>query len=658
MINFSSGGAISLYTGLSALTASQRGLDITGENIANASTPGYHRQNLILEPRWLGGPVGQGVDIDSIARARDQLIERSLTSHQIQTGQNDAELGLLHQLETLFSPGTASLGGRAANLFGRIQQLAARPDDDTQRGAVLAAAQDLAGTLNGLAASVGELRGSSRQSVEDNVEQVNTLARQIAGFNRQIQDALVRGYSPNELKDQRDQALNQMAALVDVRTTDQPGGMITVVAANLTLVGGATSARLAVQADAAGLLSLTPEGSTVPLTISGGAITGLIEVHNQTLPAYQQRLDDIARGLAAALDTIQATGLGLDGPPTSALGVRDVSDPAAPLATTADLPVQAGDLTVSVTDLSTGQRTLLRLAIDPATQSLQDLATALTTATGGQVTASVTADNRLQLQAQAGYAFDFAGRLPSAPENVAMGGTSAPTVTGRYTGPDNGTYSFQVVGSGTVGVTAGLALEVRDTASNLVTTLNVGQGYTPGSALAAGNGLTVRLSAGTTAAGSFDIPVTAEPDTTGVLAALGVNTLFTGSTASDLAVRADLLASPEGLAASRDGGAGDASNLTRLLDVRGQTLLSGQTLEELSADLVGDVGQGVRDREDQQSALMSLGQELFSRQQAISGVDPNEEIANMLQYQRMFQMAARFIDAVNTTLDSLVSILR
>src|SRR5205807_7994758 len=106
-----------------------------------------------------------------------------------------------------------------------------------------------------------------------------------------------------------------------------------------------------------------------PLTVSGGQLAGLLQFTNQTLPSFQGRLDDLAQTFAQQVDTFQATGLTTTGPQTIASGTRPVTDATVPLASAGtQLPVQAGTLSVSITDLNTGQRTLTQLAVDPATQ--------------------------------------------------------------------------------------------------------------------------------------------------------------------------------------------------------------------------------------------------------------------------------------------------
>jgi flagellar hook-associated protein 1 FlgK len=647
--------------GLSSMSASQRALDLIGQNLANVGTPGYHRQSVVLSPRVLGGEVGSGVEIKSVMRYRSEMIERSMTVNRYQTGRINVELDTLRQVEAIFTPGTGTVSDLADKLFNQFEQLAARPDDTAQRRVVVNTAANFAGQLNKSSGELAQIRSGLRQRIDDAVGQINQYSEQLANFNRQIHMIERTGGQANELRDQRDQMLNDLANLSEVRFTELPFGVVNVLVGSAPVVTGSTFTTLQAQTDTAGQVYVALQGSTTPLSVTSGSLGGQISLHNEILTDYEPRLDEFARQVAQQIDSVQSTGIGLKGPQTSALGARDVDSATAPLATAGtDFPVQAGSTWFSVTDQSTGQHTLHEVVVDPATQSLQDVATAITTATSGRVQASITTDNRLQLQAQAGFSFDMAGRVPSTPENVSMGGTAMPMVSGIYQGTVNGSYSFQVAGTGTVGVTPNLILEVRDVSNNVVASVNVGQGYTPGSPIAVGNGLQVRIGAGSVSGGTFNVPVLAMPDSAGLLSALGVNGLFSGSSAIDLKVRPEVMTDPSLLAASRDGQPGDSSNLIRLAGLRDQRLMNGgtETFRENLARIVGDVGASVKTSQDQQTALEALSRNLFAQQQSVSGVDPNEEVANMLQFQRSFQMAARYISSVNTALDDLLNILR
>ena len=235
-----------------------------------------------------------------------------------------------------------------------------------------------------------------------------------------------------------------------------------------------------------------------------------------------------------------------------------------------------------------------------------------------------------------------------------------PQIGGTYTGTNNDTYTFQVVGSGTVGQAANLSLQVLNSAGTLVTSLNIGQGYSPGSTLQVANGVTVQLSEGTVNAGdNFSTQVIANPDTTGILTALGLNTFFTGSTASDIQVNPNLLAQPDLLAASRSGQPDDGSNLQAMVALSNNpTLVNGtQTFNQFYAAMVGDVGTQVQGLTQSQSADQLVTQNLQAQQQSVSGVDTNEQMIQMLEFQQAFQAAAHYVSTVNDTLNTLLQIV-
>ncbi len=310
---------------------------------------------------------------------------------------------------------------------------------------------------------------------------------------------------------------------------------------------------------------------------------------------------------------------------------------------------------------ATGQQSLVPVTVDPANQSLQDIATEITAATSNQVQASVNnSTGTLQLQAQSGYTFDFAGTIPTTPAAQNLNGTTTPQITGTYTGSSNDTYTFQVQGNGTIGTTPGLQLQVVNSENSVVATVNVGSGYTPGSPISIGNGLNVSLSAGTSNNGTFSTPVIANPDTSGILASLGINTLFTGTTASDIAVNPSIVSNPSLLNTSVNGEPGDSSNLQRFAAVQNANVLSNgtQTLNGYFNQLVSSVGTGISNLTDQQTAQTNLAQNLQTQSQSVSSVDVNSQMLQMLSYQQMMQSVSQYLSVVDTSVQSVINIIQ
>jgi flagellar hook-associated protein FlgK len=555
--------------GISALAAGQRALDLIGQNIANANTPGYHRQAVNLVNRTVGGPVGTGVDVASLTRYDSPPARTAIVVGNGQQGDVTARLGVRQQIESILGAGTTGIPDRLENFFNSIEQLTSRPDDVASRRSVVSAASDLANRFTSAAGDIDRLRADVGGQVTQAVGEVNSFAKQVADLNSRISLAVHQGNQPNDLIDQRDKLVDQISHRLDVRIVNQPYGVVNVIANGAAVVVGEFPEQFKATTNPAGNIDITTSSSSQPIALSGGKIGGLLQEFNQDIPATRARLDNLAGQLIQRVNQVQATGIGLSGPLATAAGTVGVADPTQPLASqNLPFPVQAGQLTVSVTDAA-GNRTNTAVAIDPATMSLNDVATALSGVPG--LSASVdAASGTLRIDAQAGYSFDFAGRDTNPP------------------------------GGGAV----------------------------------------------------------ANPDTAGLLSGLGVNGLFTGTNATGIAVRPDIVADPGLLAGSVSGQPGDGRNLERLAAVRDQPAIAGRTLGAEFTDIAATVGSQVSQLDDQNTAQAGVMQSLNAQEQSVAGVDVNEELVNLLAYQRMVQGASQYMSVVNDALDSIMNIIK
>ena len=170
------------------------------------------------------------------------------------------------------------------------------------------------------------------------------------------------------------------------------------------------------------------------------------------------------------------------------------------------------------------------------------------------------------------------------------------------------------------------------------------------------NGAKVTLTPGAVATGdSFTTKVVGQPDSAGILTALGLNTFFSGDDAATMRVNDELLADPDRLATSRSGLVGDSSNLQRLISLRDGPSMNGQsTFTEYFNQTLGEIGSEVSFLNQLDETNQLLTDRISDEIQSVSGVDPNEEMVQVLKYQRMFQMAAKYINTVNQTLDELL----
>ena len=171
-------------------------------------------------------------------------------------------------------------------------------------------------------------------------------------------------------------------------------------------------------------------------------------------------------------------------------------------------------------------------------------------------------------------------------------------------------------------------------------------------------GVNVNLSAGTVNAGdSFSVNVTANPDSANILTALGLNTFFVGSNASDLAGQSQPAEQSQQLAASTTGQPGDGSNLAKMAALQTQPVLANgsQSLLQYLEGIIGNVGTQVNNLQTTQSAQQALGQQLNDQLQSMSGVDTNEALTQLVQYQQAYAMSAEFVSVVSQNMTYLLN---
>lgn len=238
----------------------------------------------------------------------------------------------------------------------------------------------------------------------------------------------------------------------------------------------------------------------------------------------------------------------------------------------------------------------------------------------------------------------------------------APVISGSYDGDDNGVFTFVPTGDGVVGTTPGLGVEVYNEKGDLVVTLDVGEGYVPGSDIVVANGISVSFGLGelsATEGDRFDLDVVGDPDQTDVLVALGLGGLFTGSGALDMGVREDIELDPSLLAAGFGQGESDGSALLSVFATKDIThaTLGGGSFDEFYSQLVGSVGFEASTAETAMNANNALLNSLQQQREQVSGVNLDEEMTNMLRYEQSYQAAAQYIQAVNSLNEAVLSLI-
>jgi flagellar hook-associated protein 1 FlgK len=653
--------------GISGLDAAQKALDIIGNNVANAATEGYHRQRIELTPErtWEIGDIilGGGVDIEGVIRLVDTFLEQEMLRQQSLLGQVSQELSALRTVENAFAElsGSGGLSAVIDEFFNALQDLSAHPAELIWQSQVLTAAQTMAGQFRTLAGFLNDLETQIKLEAANTIEQINSLATQIAALNAEIQRAEITGGQANNLRDHRDRCITEMSELIAVETRVRDFGVVDVSIGGMPAVTGTTPNEFEVGLKEDGSFGISVAGAHVYNTgIQGGRLGGLLSLTNDILPEVRGDLDTLASVIIQQMNQYHVQGVGSEGSFSTLTGWVNASGNLSDFST-----VSAGYIYIRVTTTGTVTRTPVPVLQGASSDTLAEIATYITNNVAN-VSASVdSSTNKLAIMADADYKFDFIPAVLPEPEadDIHFNGSEDPTVSvsGIYTGTANDTFEFKVVGDGLIG-DDGLQLEVRDGggSGDLIATLNIGSGYAAGDKLDVGNGIKISLGTGDLANGdSFSIHAFADTDTSGVLAAVGINTFFSGSGAADIAVCSDISNSPARIATALGPDMTDNTNALRFLGLKDQTLssLDGLTPIEFYRQLVADIGQDLSVAQMREDNIEVIIQNLASQQSEISGVNINDEAARMLVFEQMFQAMAKYLNTVNSCIATMMDLI-
>ncbi len=500
------------------------------------------------------------------------------------------------------------------------------------------------------------LEDQIKLEAENAIGEVNALVAQIADLNDSIKRHEINGGQANNLRDQRDQAIAELAKLISVETQSREYGVVDVSVSGIPVVTSTSAFELEVGLKEDLGLGIGVAGeSNYTINIEGGQLGALLTLKNELIADIHSDLDTLAAAIIQQINEYHVQGVGSEGSFTSLAGWPMSSETLADF----DPPVSDGNIYIRVTDTSTGEVTRTAISVDASTDTLTTIAAAITAVTG--VTASVS-DSRLYIQADANYEFDF---LPAVlPEPTAIdftGATSPPSVSvsGIYTGTTNQTFTFTVSGTGSVGNGA-LQVTVTDGDGNTIATLSIGSGYAAGDTFDLGNGIKVAIGAGDVVDGNtFEVDAFADTDTSGVLAATGINVFLTGTEASDMAVHADVAASPGRIATALGADMTDNSNILRMEGLRDQAMasLDSMTPGEFYRRLTADIGQQVAVKQIHQDNIEAMVQSIATQADEVSGVNINEEAAQMLVFEQMFKAMAKYLSTIQATLTAVMQII-
>jgi flagellar hook-associated protein 1 FlgK len=647
------------YIGLSGLDAAQKALDIIANNITNAATEGYHLQRIELAPAYSaqsgGVLLGGGVDIKGVTRMIDDLLEQEILRQRL--GIVESTFGELSS--------TAGLNAAMDDFFNALNKLSDNPGEIIWQDQVVRAAESMTNQFRMLGDFLTNLEDQIRLTAESSIKQVNTLISQIAELNVQIAKMEIVDTDANNLRDQRDQYLTELSEFIQIQTQSREYGVVDVVAGGIHVVTSGSAVELEVGFNENGIMGISAVGAYNYLTsVQGGQIGGLLSLKNNTLTDIHSDLDDLASAIIQQINQCHVQGVGSYGSFAELTG-WPVADAGGNFADYTNPSVTDGSIFIRIINTSTGEITREEVIVDADVDNLNTLAADIDFFDG--VSASVIS-SKLYIVADTDYEFDFLPSVLPEPTAETLTGTDPPVIaaSGIYTGTTNSTFTCTVTGvSGEIGVTDGLKLQVSKDGTQ-VKELNVGLGYAAGYRLDLGDELYISLSidSGKTAGDlnvgdNFEIKAWADTDTSGVLGAVGINTFFSGSSASDIAVCSDISATPERIATALGAEMTDNTNAKRLAGLKDQVInsLNSMTPGEFYRRLVTDIGHQLMIERKRQDSLEGIIQNLVNRQGEISGVDINEQAAQMLVFEQMFQAMAKYMNTVQSSFESLMEIV-
>jgi flagellar hook-associated protein 1 FlgK len=330
----------SLSIASSALRAQQAAIQVTGQNITNAQTPGYSKQVIELDPsypeRTPYGIFGSGVSITNVIRTRDTLLDGQLRDQSAPAAGFSARSNVLGQVDAIFGePSSNGLASQLDAFWNAWSDLSANPANSSAKTVVQQAGTTLAGTLNRYSSQLADLAASTRTSIADDVAQVNALARQIAAINPQIVAAESGGPVANDLRDTRDKLIDQMSALVGVKVIDRVDGGDQVMIGTMPIVDGPSSKTLTISAGIPATIGFS--GDPDQLRNPGGKIGASLDLINTDIGSATAGLDALAAALITDVNAIHQTGWS---PVTAATGV-DFFDSAPANATAQNIRLSA-----------------------------------------------------------------------------------------------------------------------------------------------------------------------------------------------------------------------------------------------------------------------------------------------------------------------------
>jgi len=641
--------------GVRAMFAAQQALQTTSANIANANTPGYSRQSVVLSTsggQYTGaGFVPKGVQVETIMRAHNAFLTREAQLSTALSAADVARRDQLSRLESVFPTGESGIGAAAADLLNSFVDVANRPGDAAARQVVLSNADEYALRIRGAAGKISDLQRGVIDDVRNSVSMVNTYAQRVAELNSQIAAVQGTGHDPNDMLDQRDQIIKDLSGYIQVTTVPADDGSLSLfIAGGQNLVLGGRAGALSATPDPYDAsrigVSVSDAGGTRPLSadsLVGGSLAGLMRFQNDDLVDARNLIGQMAAALGERLNEQQSFGLDLRNPPGSGAPIFQVGAPRVlPAATNVRDASGAfvSQPTLTVTDASQLRASDYDLRLDPANAG-QYLLTRLSDGNARSVVDGASVD---------GFTLNIGANAPTGSESfllqpVGAAGDSMRRVLDDPRGIAAASPLSATVGSSNTGTGTVQSLRVTSTAVDATVTANVSFNSNTGDydweLRDAGNAVLSSGSATWTAGqpivlNGFELRLNGVPrsgDTFQVSP-----TLYPGS---------------------------DNGNALALIDLRDEglvgrqvlsdgTVVAGDTITSAYGQAMADIGVRVQGATAAAEVSASVQKDADSALQSKVGVNLDEEAARLIQYQQSYQAAAKVLQIAQSIFQTLL----
>ncbi len=639
--------AINLFTsGISGMNAAQMGMVTTEHNIANASTPGYTRQEVMLGsrvPEPVGSSfLGQGVDVVGVRRIYDQFLNTQVLQEQSQASYLSTYYSTLQQIDNMIADPAAGASPAIQEFFSALNGVANAPESVPARQTLLGSAQFVANRFQAIDQRLADISDSLNGQISGSVNNINAYAQQIAALNATIKRATAattQGQQPNDLIDQRDQLISQLNKEIKVSVQQESDGTQNVFIGNgqvLVLGERAMSLQVIQSATDSSRVDIAYKNGNqlVPLqqsSLQGGNLGAYLAFRDQSLEPARNALGRLALGIANSVNQQNQLGQDLNG----VLG-GNLFNEAAPVVSFGASNTGTANVTATITDVSaltTSNYTLRRDASGYSMVRLSDNAVTSLSGTFPQtvdgitvnvVSGSMLAGDSFVIRPFANASSNFSV-LTNDPAKIAAAAPirASAALTNLGTGK---------ISSGTVDVPPppNANLQNNVTVTFIDATHYTVVNNTAGATLVAAPGVLYDPAAG--ASLSFN----------------GWTTQITGTQVSGDAYTIS----------SNSNAAGDNRNALLMAALQTQNLLANGTtsLQGAYGQLIGEIGAKTHELAVTSQAQDSMVAQTVAAQQAISGVNLDEEAANLLRYQQAYQASARAMQIASTLFDTLLSL--